>query len=342
MAETAKGFSVNGEEYKIDYNSLVNRPPQFGGEATEVFLPMQTDVEFEYDDSGSVGYYYIVNSIPTLNQLIFGETYVVNWDGVEYETECFLADTGSTYSIGDKYFYKGNIIHDYPFIITCGSTPNPGVYSLNAVSTYEGGNKHSFSITHKFITRLSSKYLPYYLNMDAHAEQWITQATGTSSSSTSEIPVSGTPFNMYRVENYENNIYPTGRGIPVLGDTYLVTINGVEHEALCRQGGGGYVLFDKMAIENGSEPSFLVDISTYGGFWNLSMYLYLSTANTVATWSAKHITHNVLPMEYAPLLINANSASSTPITIVEALNQIATASKMGVNFVEYHFPYFEY
>ena len=315
MDDTIKGFSVNGEEYQVDFETLANRPPQFGKEATEVFLPMQTDVAFQDEYVGT----YFCDNISVQNCLVVGEKYVVNWDGTEYETVAVYNQ--GVCVIGDSFLQESGVKHEFPFLIT---TPSDEPW-LSACTTEQGN--HSFSITHKYVTRLASKYLPLYLNMDDREQRFVTESDGTSASSTTDVTIDGTSYSMYSVES---GVYsPACVGFPPIDETYLVTINGVEHKAFCVYPGGN----DYYLMDNWDNPSFIITLNYYGGIGNPSINFYLSTADTAVTWSVKRITHNVLPVSYAPLLMA--SGDSHAMTIVDALNYLSEQDGHGSPFMEY-------
>ena len=331
MPNYIKGFTVNGEDYKYDYNQIGNKP--FGNEAIDVFLPMQTNIPFELVE---YYYYYLADPILSYNKLNAGEKYIVNWDGRDYEVEAVWGTEDGQTAIGNKYlFYSSDdyCYDNYPFLIFCEPLNDLSVsdefpvYRLLVYTTDEGAT-HSFSIRHKYFTQISSNYLPSYLNMDNKEEVYIRESSGDTNEYTSTITIYGTDFTMYCVNPSPKPFV----GYPTLNDKYIVTINGVNHEAVCIRGASEYALVPLRQVGDG--PDFVVALSFYGGRFNPSGSLYLKSPASNVTWSVKHITHNVLPMSYMPIFWDNSSYRAR--SLIEILNYFDDPTQETQRFSEYH------
>lgn len=86
MPNLIKKVSVNSTEYQIDYQNLAKRP----GSAleTEIYLEQQ-DLTINESDNN----YYVYGGTELVEDvMIVGDTYIVTWDGTEYECVCFYND----------------------------------------------------------------------------------------------------------------------------------------------------------------------------------------------------------------------------------------------------------
>lgn len=136
----------DGKVYRIDvpengasvWEDIKNKP--FGEEEILVTIVPETTIE------NAEKYSYDVFSGA---DLIFGETYIVTWDGVEYEC------TGSSYSgngVGDPMVLDTNVeSYEYPFWI----------FSNGMVAVVETGKTYTFSISKPStaIRTLDNKYI---------------------------------------------------------------------------------------------------------------------------------------------------------------------------------------
>lgn len=167
-------FIVNGDEAKIDYEGLENKP--FGEPINDTVYPLKTstytdpyedipEVELDYSDFES--------------SIVVGEHYIVKFDGIEYEVEAY-ARSG--------YVTLSNINMDvYPagFVFMVQYTDDPEDTSTAYASTI---GDHSLSITRAEITTLNPSYLPKDLQFiklrapDLLPEQEVVFTSGESSS----------------------------------------------------------------------------------------------------------------------------------------------------------------
>ncbi len=139
MPNEINAVSVNGTEYRINYESLANLP--FGVETAETFLA-ETSIPFNAESgTGQYG-----NSIPALP--VPGDEYAVIWDGDEYACRCV--------SYGNELILESADESVLPFEISCGQY---GGYYMN-VYTEQTPATHVLEIRHIARTTLTLRDLP--------------------------------------------------------------------------------------------------------------------------------------------------------------------------------------
>lgn len=158
-------FIVNGDEVKIDYEGLENKP--FGEEELVTIFPEVIDYPFYYDDQTNVYYTSVMPAMPLV--LVVNEEYIVTFDGIEYTCVC-NASSHSWKELGDSNFLQ------YPFNIYLQDVEG---YAF-AINTSLTGSAHTFKIEQRRPAPLSAEYLPKELQYAKHyilAEETIVHFT---------------------------------------------------------------------------------------------------------------------------------------------------------------------
>lgn len=144
-------FLVNGDEAKIDYEGLENKP--FGEESIETILNEETGTFIK--PSEILPYMYTI--VAFVNDIVLGETYTVSFDGTEYTC---VASEG--YFMGAQALLLGNLTIASP-------VPGPGepfcVVSNDNAKVIMGvsAGPHTFSIVKRSVSTINPEYLPEYL-----------------------------------------------------------------------------------------------------------------------------------------------------------------------------------
>lgn len=343
MADLIKDFSVNGETYKIDYNSLENKP--YGKEETEIFFPTST---LTFESSGSTFFYSTNNP---LNIPVYGEHYIVNWEGTDYEVEAYYGYNGQIF-IGEPSLLNGydpgpGRSYSYPFLFQYTPIEDyVGVYQNNYQlmitvmnPEYVESADFTFSITHKFVTRLSSVYLPSYLNMDDKEEIYMEEAAGRTTVNTNTVSINNQTYEMASFTPDSNDSYLRCDYIPNYNDKFIVTINGIEYKAHANrnQSTDGFYIIPDYLDEEGNGPLFTILFGVYGGYAEPSVSFYYKDCDVNLTVSVKRITHNVLPIEYGPLFTDYDGGNQTPLTILDVINDLSKRiDQYGPVYKAYH------
>lgn len=229
------------DETQPDY--IKNKPESFeSGSHGDVTWNDLTDIVEEETDllprqtvdgfASSMGYYglYVAErQIPESFELNIGESYVVEWDNVEYETVAFDASTFTSGAIGlgngSAFGLSGN---NEPFVI--GTVEGLAILYISLTEQVES---HTIRIYKREEPRkeIKNKLLPSHLQFG-------------------EITVGATLIDgVYKYIYYDNG---DGTGswdveslIPITsdvhltdGETYILTINGIDYITECFQVGG--------------------------------------------------------------------------------------------------------
>lgn len=158
-------FIVNGDEAKIDYEGLENKP--FGEEELITIFPEVIDYPFYYNEQANIYYSSVKPAIPLV--LVVNEEYIVTFDEIEYTCVCH-ASSGSRRELGDSNFLQ------YPFHIYLRDVEG---YEF-VIDTSLTGSAHTFKIEQRRPAPLSAEYLPKELQYAKHfifAEETIVHFT---------------------------------------------------------------------------------------------------------------------------------------------------------------------
>ena len=137
-----------------DWNKLLNRP--FGDiyKATEL-----TDCQFSKGYPGRPWYNCSYNrgAVPTwIDSLVVGETYIIEWDGIQYE--CVASGGTGKYSddlnIGNLSIRNDGVDTGEPFLITTFTTSDATIYTL------ESDASHLVGVCEMSLVKIDPKYLP--------------------------------------------------------------------------------------------------------------------------------------------------------------------------------------
>ncbi len=138
MANEINAISVNGEEYRINFNGLANRP---FGIVTRVPFLEQMSLEFNSES----GYYGTsLDVFPVVD-----DEYIVIWDETEYECVCERFDS--------EVYLNAQDGSELPFEIRFGKY---GSYYMN-LETTECPGTHELQIDHLVRSRLPVNCLPH-------------------------------------------------------------------------------------------------------------------------------------------------------------------------------------
>lgn len=140
-----------------------------------------------------------------------GNTYIVNWDGVEYTCEAYIFEGISTVGNTAKFGGKGN---GEPFFIVYIKYEN-----VTLVNSFDGLATHTFSVAEMVRHTIPPKYIKdmYYDNGVTITE--VVPETTVDGFEVMEDPIYG----------IQNAISMT----PVVGATYVVNWDGVEYTTTC-------------------------------------------------------------------------------------------------------------
>ena len=97
---------------------------------------------------------YFVELNNNLN-LIIGDTYIVTWDGTEYE--CIAQADDNYHYLGDLDIWNNINNGGFPFCIGKGETGPIEVVTLDESET------HTFKVEYKTFSKIDAKYLPDYV-----------------------------------------------------------------------------------------------------------------------------------------------------------------------------------
>lgn len=212
LPETSEAHQMlvtDGDGNKV-WEERIIRPPE-GSVVT--IIPEQTVVP-DYENSGGSAF---ITEAP-IEQLIAGETYIVNWNGTEYKVVAQnVTENGITLPIiGDIDLMTGSGSTGEPFIIY--TVPDDMIESMNGARVVVAALDQSASVTFK-VDKDSMIYhrLPYeYLPEDLYR---------TGRGETILLPTN-TPT--LTDDGYTINV-PLKQEL-VLGETYTVVWNGVAYE----------------------------------------------------------------------------------------------------------------
>lgn len=157
-------FIVNGDEAKIDYEGLENKP--FGEEEGTIIAEVTKSFnEPSYPGASS----YMPDTEETiLSPFEEGATYTITFDNVEYERVCQVMDMG-----GMLVYYIGNLeLIGYPT-----GTGEPFLFQYDSSACYAKAStigEHTYEVSGMIISTLDPKYLPEYLQYGRETVQTIT------------------------------------------------------------------------------------------------------------------------------------------------------------------------
>ena len=149
-----KGFTVNGEDYKYDYNQLSNKP--FGYDTTVEIIPT-TEVIVEDSESS-----YPYEKLPYAIFPLPGEVCIVSFNNVNYECPVNVYDPYSLY-LGELDENHNMIFDNFPFFIDI-YCDHDDIYTEGYLNTLSGGI-YSISISKKDKTRLPTNSLPHEIDV---------------------------------------------------------------------------------------------------------------------------------------------------------------------------------
>lgn len=224
---------------------------QLGKESTKLvdILPLQTYEDFQVDPDYRVCCTQVTDSYP----LTVGETYIVSWDGADYEC---VAQDGSAFVpgaivLGDASSFRlsGN---NEPFLISTIKGMGTGFYSLTDTGA---GNSHTVGIKQEVtVTKtLDLKYLPEHLQL------------GKESTNVVEILPLQTYENFLYSSTYK--AYCTSTGNPptlTLGETYIVSWDEEEYKCVAQDASammpGAIFLGNSTALGVPSDEPFAIGV----------------------------------------------------------------------------------
>lgn len=140
--EIKYNFTVEaGEVHQIDNKYI--KDMYYDNGIIETFVP-ETTIEFDLDVSDFIEGAIDIN-------LVIGDTYFVNWNGVEYECVCYYS--GGDLAIGNDACFGGNGGNGEPFVISNYS-------GITVINVYESGS-YTISIVgqHRDLKQIDTKYL---------------------------------------------------------------------------------------------------------------------------------------------------------------------------------------
>lgn len=147
------------------WNDLEDKP--FCDETeTIVYLATTTLEASDFEESNEYRYQnakYHYTGLFDTNTIEVGKTYIVNWDGVEYETQCKQWEYSNYLGMRYDDYNDGESYSEYPFGFRLVRTNVSALKSntINVVMAKEAGS-HTFSIYEKFeeIHKLDEKFIP--------------------------------------------------------------------------------------------------------------------------------------------------------------------------------------
>ena len=143
------------------WNDLTDKP--FYEDENAVLLPV---TEFVYNDSMQMFL------IPGEIEFVVGKAYTVNWNGADYETECFLGEYNEEiFAMLGNPTAVGGENNNLPFVIAC-------TQGMICAIPLDGSTAVSVGITGDVVVQIEEKFLP-----DASIPFWvdITEDNGTYS-----------------------------------------------------------------------------------------------------------------------------------------------------------------
>ena len=289
MANEIRGVRVNGTLYKVDYGGLANQP--FGVETRETYVAEQ---EISFARSVNDDCYYSEDEIEISGRLLpmIGETYIVTWDGTEYECVCTLSERNYYLTLGDPDLLET------PFFFCYGSYG--GIY-MYAQTTAQGG-MHTIRVEHLTRSRIRPDCLPEYLLYGREKRTTVLEEqTGAEN---------GDVF------------FPSV--MPSAGDNCVVTFDGTEYRFVPEEIWDGQFL-----VGNGSytDCPFQIVFSTEADRGGITLNLPSDDSGT-HTIKIEKSTHGRMAFEYMPTIY----CETGEVTLVEALNALSEAVNAGITF----------
>lgn len=293
MPNYVKGFTVNGEDAKYDYNQLGNKP--FGDNTFVDVFPLT-----EFSTAGSsTGQ---SDPIYSTQLPVAGDLCVVSFEGTNYEVVAKSSQGGYIY-LGEEDEYTNPVFTNYPFLVVIFLRMGGFIIETETAGTYTA------SISKNDKTRLPMNSMPHELEV-------INKYELIYSASDLEFQEAGGDPNYYytRVSGWTPTLQ--------YGAKYRVTIGDYSVELYCHSSG---------SLGGSSIHGYAVDYPFYIQVYNdveiqVSEDFYNQYHPT--TVSIECIVPN--PMEICGNVSVACSDSEgiNTISLVEALNKIALAANI--------------
>ncbi len=293
MPNYIKGFTVNGEDAKYDYNQLGNKP--FGDNTFVEVFPLS-----EFSTVGQTTGQ--TDPIYSTQLPVAGDLCVVSFEGTNYEVIAKSSRGGYIY-LGEEDEYTNPVFTDYPFQVVIFLQMGGFIIVTQTAGTYTA------SISKKDKTRLPMNSMPHELEV-------INKYELIFSASDLEFQESGGDPNYYYTRVSDG--YPTLQ----FGVKYRVTIGDYSVELYCYSPGSlGSTSFHEYTD---GYPFYIqvysgVDIQVSEDFYDQ----YHPT-----TVSIEWIVPNPMEICGNVSVVCSDSQGINTISLVEALNKIVVAANI--------------